>query len=596
MAVYKTPKECLDDLNAKEIIFIDYETSWKNWNDEIEKEKKKRTDTTTDINTKDELLHSYIIDEFTKNRRWKRIGNCTMDNQCKLACEVAYSDLYTTTPMGKGFAWFAGKLAKSYGRYKVGDDSDCWRTELDKRRNYCWCQIPSDDVLNTITSKKREITDLLNTIKNIIQPKINEISIRMPKPKDIELQCCLNQINCDKGKCEGNIQICRTTLTDSITGNEYTQTESNNYNNIITISNSIDDILKEINSLSTDIYNESYKVYSIINQKNSNIKEMLDNLNSINEQIKIYFKKVGDIIKNIIQKKNDAVRYNDEIRTNSSFKLSSINILDLINKKINNINNTVLLINNNNNYVKTTVDSIEKQNNDINSLNLNKTNIVNYIILINDDIKIIDSLFESARELTVLSDIDLKTLYNFSNNAINLINNINISKNILNEYYTTFTNLFNNFPKNSDYYNIVLSINKDVRQRILNINNNITEVNNTIKNINDIYLLKKEMYEIELIKQEELLIRQEQLLLDEYKLKLLEEENKNIILSPLAIENNTIPIIYPTYINPQTNIDDKETDNTLFFIVIPIAAVVIIGVVVFLIWKHKKRISGASSI
>ena len=595
MAVYKTPKECLDDLDAKEKIFKDYETSWKKWDDEIEKKKKERTDKTTDINTKDELLHSYIISEFTNNRRWKRIGNCTMDKQCKLACEVEYSDLYTTTPMGKGFAWFAGKKSNSYGRYKVGDDSACWRTEFDKRRNYCWCQIPSDDVLNTITSKKSEITDLLNTIKNIIQPQINEISSRMPKPKDIELQCCLNQINCDKGKCEGNITICRTTLIDSITGNEYTQTESNNYNNIITISDGIGGILEEINLLSTDIYNESYKVYSIINQKNSNIKEMLDNLNSINEQIKIYFKKVGDIIQNIIQKKNDAVRYNDEIRTNSSFKISSINILDLINKKINNINNTVLLINNNNNYVKTTVDSIEKQNNDINSLNLNKTNIVNYIILINDDIKIIDSLFESARELTVLSDIDLKTLYNFSNNGINLINNINISKNILNEYYTTFTNLFENFPKNSDYYNIVLSINKDVRQRILNINNNITEVNNTIKNINNIYLLKKEMYEIELIKQEELLIRQEQLLLDEYKLKLLEEENKNIILSPLAIENNTIPIIYPTYINPQTNIDDKETDNTLY-IVIPIAAVVIIGVVVFMIWKYKKRISDASLI
>ena len=118
MAVSKTPKECLADLTAKEIIFNDYKKNWEDWDKEITAEKQKRTDTTTDINTKDNILHAYMVEQFTNNQRWKRIGNCTLDNTCKQACEIAYSDLYTTTPMGKGFDWFN----RNYGedkRFKV---------------------------------------------------------------------------------------------------------------------------------------------------------------------------------------------------------------------------------------------------------------------------------------------------------------------------------------------------------------------------------------------------------------------------------------------------------------------------------------------
>ena len=39
--------------------------------------------------------------------------------------------------------------------------------------------------------------------------------------------------------------------------------------------------------------------------------------------------------------------------------------------------------------------------------------------------------------------------------------NIKDNKDKLDQYYTTFSNIFKNFPKNSNYYNIVLEINNE---------------------------------------------------------------------------------------------------------------------------------------
>ena len=52
------------------------------------------------------------------------------------------------------------------------------------------------------------------------------------------------------------------------------------------------------------------------------------------------------------------------------------------------------------------------------------------------------------------------------NNSQNIMKDIKVNKDKLNQYYTTFSNIFQNFPKNSDFYNIVLEINKEVKQLI----------------------------------------------------------------------------------------------------------------------------------
>ena len=586
MVVSKTPQECLEDLNKKENQFKDYETRWDSWNKKINKLKDERQDIINKINTRDEALLTRMINEFTNNNKWVRIGGCTLDDRCKLACEVEYVDKYTTTPMGRGFHWFNKNFGDN-SKYKVGDDSSCHVLGMDKRKNYCYCQIPNDNGTTYILNEKEEIYKLINKNKNEIQPAIDKVSADMPLPFPITLECCLNQIDCKNGKCEGNLQVCRTTITNSIGSTEYTQNELNNYNNIQKISISIDDILKEINSLSNDIYNESYKIYSIINKKN-NIQETLQNLNSIYEQVKISFNKVEEIIKKIIQMKNDAIKYNDTTRNNSIYKYDVQNSLELINKKINNINNSVSIINSNYIYVKNTYDSIEKQFNDINLLNLNKGNIINYIKLINNDINSINSFYEAARILTISSNKDLISLYNLFDNAQNLISNINITKNDLNKFYTTFTNLFTNFSKDSDYYNIALLINNDIKDNILNINNNITEVNNTLKNINDIYILKKDIYESNLINEEQYLIKLN-------KIKAQEEENKNINFKSSQQMPMVVPMSVPasapvpmTVIENDNKKKDEERVKLILSIVIPIAVLLIIA---FFYFMNRKKIN-----
>lgn len=594
--VKKTYQECLNDLNIQKAKYNEYKDKWTNWDKEITKELANRETEMKKVEDKDTDLRAFIVDKFTNNSQWRRIGNCTWDDKCKLACEIEFNDKYLTTPLQKSFFWFIRHFGENK-RFKQDDKGSC-RSFSDAiyfdTKGYCYCEIPPDDILNQITAKKKEITDIQANIKNVIQPKIDEISSRMPKPVSITLECCINKIDCEGGICrnDGNIQICEIALTNQITGNQYDITESRHNDSIEAIYKSIDEILKEINSLSTKIYIESYKIYSL---DNNNINEKYEKIKTIYEQINVYFNKVQEFIRNINSKKNEAEGFYNQIRFVSSFKVSAQKLLELINLKITNINNTVSIINTNYNYVKSVYEIINKENNDIKLLNLNKIDINNNINLILESISTINSLYESIMNLNILSNLDLMNLNDLFNDSQNIIINIKKSKDKLDEYYTTFSNKFQNFPKNSDFYNVVLEINRDVRQLILNINTQLDDANNTIRNINNIYSSKKENYEIELIRQEQLLleeqqqeiisqqqeyIRQEEEL-EKYRLKLIEEENN--ILNSLINDNVILPIS-PT---PNQVIDVPKNDITLYW-VIPLA-VILAGILIFFIIRYIKN-------
>jgi hypothetical protein len=530
MSVGTTPQECLRLLDIEENKFRDYEKRWNDWDKEIEIYRQLRNTTQNEINTKDLALSSYILSLWS-GLEW-------VDNN-------------------------RGPCAKVPGNYETPQGRKLpLNQNVKDTYNYGFCRKSFDDTY--FNTEKAKIVALINKINNEIQPKLNEISSRMPQPVSITLSCCMNQINCKDGRCDGNIQVCRTSYTNLLDANQNSEIEANNLKNITVIDNIISNNLNEINNLSKNIYNEIFKVYSIIDK--NNILETLKNLKIIYDNVKIDLDKVDIITKDLKKNKEDAIKYNDTTRNNSIYKNNILQIVQSINNNFNNINNTLKLIRNDYEFIKKIYDSMEKENNDLILLNLNKMNIVSTIKLINDNIDNINALYESATNFNILSNIDLESLLDLLNKSTLYLENININNENLNNFYTTFINIFNKFPKNSDFFYVASGLNDEVKEKILEINNNIINVNKTSRNINDIYILKKEIYEANIIKEE-------QLLLESSKKK----ENKNITTNPPIIEYQPTPIVK----------ENNEENNTVLIIIIIVFAVFLITLIYLLYKKWR---------
>jgi hypothetical protein len=539
MSNIKSPEQCLAELRATEAKFNDYKTRWDRWNTEYTALIADRTRRENIIKIDDEKLFSDIYGYFANSpKHYVRIDRCDRNlEQCSELCKRTWVDYYST-PLGKRL----GRID-----YRWEGDCKAWY-ELTPIR-YCECYVPIN--VGNFHTDKNAILNKQNYINNVLQPQINAKAGEMPASFNIILSCCMNEVKCDKGNCDGNILTCINSQQRRLNANQVSQIELENKNNIIIISNSILNIQKEINSLSQLIYKESIKVWDIIN--NENIEETLKNLKIIYNNVLINFNKVQDFTKNLTQLKDEADKYNNTTSNESIYKNVVLSILEIINNYINNINNTLKLINDNHNFFKKNYDSIEKIDYDIKLLNLNKSNILSSIKLINDDIKNINDLYESAINFNILSDIDSELLLKMYNDSKKYLDNIIIHKENLNNFYTIFINIFNNIPKSSDFYNIPLMMNNEIKEKILEINNNIIKVNDTIKNINDIYILKKDLYIAKII-------REEQLLLEGSEIKEKKNEENNNISNPIM-----------TYIQSTPKVEENnKIINIILTIVLPI--------------------------
>jgi len=522
MSVGTNPQECLRLLDIEEKKFRDYENRWNIWDKEIEVFRQQRNKIQNDINIRDTALGAYILDKWSKAQV---IGTNDV-SQC------AASPATYQTPLG----------------LKLPGDQIFNGIQI--FNSQAICRQKFDDTY--FFREKGDIQGLIDKIYNEIQPKLNKISSRMPQPVSVILSCCLNKIDCTNGRCEGNVQLCRTTYTNLLNANQNSEIEANNLENIRSINNIINKYREEINAISISIIGEIQNYNSAIDKQN--IEKTLKNLKIIYDNIKINLEKVTKITNDLKKYKEDAVRYNNNTRDVSTHKNNILNLLQSINNNINNINNSINTINDEYDFYKNTYDSIEKQNNDLILLNLNKMNIVSTIKIINDNIDNINILYESASNLNILSNIDLESLLDLFNKSTFYLENININNENLKNFYTTFINIFNKFPKNSKFFYIASDLNDEVKEKILDINNNIIKVNDTSKSINDIYILKKDLYDAKIIKEEQLLL--------ESSNKKVEDNNIN--------KNQTTPIIK----------ENDEKNNTLMIVLIIVGSIFLILLII----------------
>jgi hypothetical protein len=526
-----SPQECLSQIQEAENKVNKYEREWNIWNTKYQILLDDWTRINNIVVANDIILYNWLVSEISSNTQELNYSeNCGTSGRCRSRCQELKNRYITPNGRSIGFS------IKDREDMTVCNEYACCFD--------CYCRILTDNSANYFNSEKNKILEIIKT-RVAKTAEMDILSKDMPQPEGFNIRCCLNEIKCDKGKCIGNIQICRLDNTNRL-GTVQTEVEKKNKDDVEKIKIDIDDILIKIISLSDNIYNDTFKLYSIIEQ--DDIKKIIIDLKNLDSNLNNSIKKINDIIKDVDNKKNESNRLDNLTSTNSTYKGNIKDNLDLINTYITAINNYVKLINNNYSNFKKIMDNIVKEDINLNLLNISK--IENDVIIntLDNYISEFNNTIEKTNTLNSLSKKNLDTLLDLYNKCINIKKSIDDEKIILEKNNKSLVDIYKNFnEKDSLNYNYESSIYKEIINKILNTNikiNNI-KISDKINNLNNKYILQKKEYEERLIKQENE-EKQKKIDNDILLLKLIEEENlkKNIIIKP-----NEIPVIPDRLIN-----------------------------------------------
>ena len=546
MPIAYTPQECLGQIADAETKVTDYENKYKIWDDKYKVLLADWTRINNDVNAEDIKLYNWIINEFNTNTVEEK-SKATGDNVCIPHNCQGYKPRYTT-PNGRSLT------IKINGREELQDIiANCQGGPCSYN---CYCRILSNNSMNYFNNEKNKIYQLIAKREAKVT-ELNNLSRDMPQPDTFHIKCCLNnnEIKCNRGKCVGNIQICRLENINKI-GTLGTDTERKNRDDIDNIKTDINKILDKIKDLSDNINDETAESYKKIEQ--TDITKIISDLKDIDNNLKVSINKVSDIIKDVENKKNQAIILDNLTKTTSSFKENITDNLSIINTYITSINDNISNINENYSTFKKLLDNII--NEDLNLTLLNTNKIENNIIInnLNDYITKFNNLIDTANTLNSTSQNDLDELLKLYNNSINLKKIFDDEKIILDNNYNSLVDIFNKFNENDTlFYNYEFLTFNELKNNIININTKInnTKITEKINSLNNKYLQNKKEYEELIIKQE---IEEQQKKIDDDILLLKLIENNNQITTPLEISNNNI-------IEKPVNI---ESQNYMIYIII----------------------------
>jgi hypothetical protein len=426
------------------------------------------------------------------------------DTKCKSACDREYIGINTP---------WKNKKTRVIPQLQGG----CL---FGQQQCHCLYQRDTDD--GGIT---KYIKRLLNVQADIKNHEENEF----PKPAEIKVMCCSNEMGCNGGKCYGNIQTC-----DMIISNlEKKQDEPSILKNIKNVDFQINKLIENIN-INTEYFDLYYKNFLDFNySKNYNlVYQQLKNLydNSTN-----YYNQIYQDTESILRYISNVRVYDSRIRASSPQKNESVQILNnltdsksdiiitnfraLLEKYVE-IKDIYRIFNNEKNNYETMI----KDNEDIQE---------NMISINNNYDKIIEE-FAKIENFIILIDNDKKKIFNQYEFIVSINNNIkkylNDNKKPINNsellYYTFRNNSCSSSPLPcSLYYDIAAKTFNDSNDIINQMEKKYEETTKIVNQSKIIYLLKIDTYE-----------RNKKLKNDEMLLKVFEEQEREQERIKLEIE------------------------------------------------------------
>ena len=396
------------------------------------------------------------------------------------------SNTCENTCYGRG----ASTVQNNFIRYTPSNRTWSHKTFWGNWRYHCYCSEVGGEWnqrYNDTTAAKAAWENATNTY--------NSWTNGRPNPPTINVQCCSNRVTCPTGtRCEGNIQECRQQIIQKYSQEneaQYQQKELSNRNNIIRIKPVTDSIIQNLNLNLTNLSRNLTNLKSI--NLNNDINTIINQITTIYNNSKNIYGTMGDLIRDFLNYKNEATRYNAETRDNTTYKNEINTIASTINYSFENARTIYASATDAYGEIRDSYDIVIKDKNNIDAMIKLKDTNDEIIKNINNDITKINNFYSTINQKISTNEEDIKTIEKLNKDSNNLLNTT------INSNLTTFNNnneaarkIFISYGPNSFYiknatelYNAVKNTATTVTQdinKIKNITNEIKKTSDTLNN------------------------------------------------------------------------------------------------------------------
>lgn len=465
-----------------------YQTAYNNWNYYVDEYKRQ---TKTALKAYDDAELYLISTPRSGNRRQVQGCDWWSGNACQSTCDNERS------------SWSV-RGTRIYPGYECWD-SGCW-SGASHMKNKCGCYEPDPGEWQS----RYTATTLAKTAWEEAQAREKTWVNSRPNPPTINVQCCVNTVTCPAGsRCDGNIQECQLQINQKFSQENEAQLQQNelaNRNNIIRIKPVTDSIIQNLNLNLTSLSKNFTNLKSI--DPNNDINTNVNKLTNIYNNSKTIYETMGTLIRDFLNYKTEATRYNSDTRANTTYKNEINTLASTINYSFDNARTIYASATDTYGEIRDYYDIMIKDKNNIDAIiKLRDTND-GLIKNINNDITKINNFYSTVNKQISTNEEDIKTIDKLTKDSNNLLNTT------INNNLTTFNNnneavrkLFGSYGPNSFYlknatelYNTVKNITTTVTQesdKIKNITNEIKKtsdaLNNNLINFNNLLNIKSKI-------------------------------------------------------------------------------------------------------
>ena len=539
-----------------------YQTKYDNWFNDVRELTKKRDEAKQAYVLADIALANTPINTtlFQQSRGTfaDKDDNYECDYWTSGECDNRCNWRYLTTPLGRKTKW---DYSRPQPRYCLSK----WK---------CACHFVGSWDANDVTEKKVIYEQAENNLKNRINEEPKYIDEKPPT-----VQCCSNDLDCNKGICKGVIQQCRFVINEL----KKNENESTVIDNIRYIKKLLDEFIINFNK-NVESFNTNYNTFNDIdfNQKNVNI--IYNQINIIYNNLTLIFNRIEKDTEYISIYFNSLSTNNQRISANSNFKEESNRILGDASTKTQEASYT---------YQKIIVElyfavydyfnNIVRKKNNYNTMLLKKSLLDTNVNNFNNNIETINNIYSEINAINLTSDTELEKILELKDKAVNVFNNqVKNYKTSINEKFNEINILRDTISPDPKYLyfnsanNIYIAcenMNTLVNKKFIELEEIINKTNNTTNQKKDNYETFKRHNEEKKIlyaKEEEDKSFNDDLI----TMQLLEKENNN------ENSNNQItqfPINTYTYTSEET----VKIDYTIYII----GAIVVVIFITFLFIK-----------
>ena len=533
-----------------------YQTKYDEWFNDVKELTKKRDEAKEAYTRADIALANTPINAQVANIARGYGGGSECSSWSADECDTRCNWRYLTTPGGRKSQWYYT------------------RPRSDKCSQKCICHFVDTWDASDATEKKVKYEQAENNLKN----RINE----EPKYKDENpptVQCCSNDLDCNKGICRGIIQQCRFVINER----KKKENESTVIDNIRYIKKLLDEFIINFNK-NVESFNNNYNNFNNINFNQKNVNIIYNQINSIYDNLTLIFNSIEKDTEYIMIYFNSLFINNQRISANSNFKEESNRILGDASTKTQEATYT---------YQKIIVElyfavydyfnNIVRKKNNYNTMLLKKSLLDTNVNNFNNNIETINNIYSEINAINLTSDIDLEKILELKDKAVNVFNNqVKNYKTSINEKFNEINILRDTISPDPKYlyFNLANNIyiacenmNTLVNKKFIELEEIINKTNNTTNQKKDNYETFKRHNEEKKIlyaKEEEDKSFNDDLI----TMQLLEKENNN------ENSNNQItqfPINTYTYTSEET----VKIDYTIYII----GAIVVVIFITFLFIK-----------